>query len=163
MICIHVNPPSFELSLRHFGIAENLRPGDEHLRHLTVTSRFKKIRLFLAIKRETQPSFTSARSRTRPTFHTMMTRTRKPDVSESDVSSKKLNLQKKKTGSPEVTRVAVMPSQNVSTFQKRWGAVLQGEHRSSLRNLVGPHTDATQFLELHILCCHPFIQFEPIY
>ena len=29
-------------SLRHFGIAENLRPGDENLRHLTVTSRFKK-------------------------------------------------------------------------------------------------------------------------
>ena len=157
VICIHVNPPSFELSLRHFGIAENLRPGDEHLRHLTVTSRFKKIRLFLAIKRETQPSFTSARSRTRPTFHTMMTRTRKPDVSESDVSSKKLNLQKKKTGSPEVTRVAVMPSQNVSTFQKRWGRYCRG----SIDHLF--EIDATQFLELHILCCHPFIQFEPIY
>ena len=25
---IHVNPPSFVRSLRHFGIAENLRPGD---------------------------------------------------------------------------------------------------------------------------------------
>ena len=40
---IHVNPPSFVRSLRHFGIAENLRPGVENLRHLTVTSRFKKI------------------------------------------------------------------------------------------------------------------------
>ena len=39
---IHVNPPSFVRSLRHFGIAENLRPGDENLRHLTVTSRIKK-------------------------------------------------------------------------------------------------------------------------
>ena len=39
---IHVNPPSFVRSLRHFDIAENLRPGDENLRHLTVTSRFKK-------------------------------------------------------------------------------------------------------------------------
>ena len=38
--CIHVNPPSFVRSLRHFGIAENLRPGDENLRHLTVKSRF---------------------------------------------------------------------------------------------------------------------------
>ena len=37
---IHVNPPSFVRSLRHFGIAENLRPGDENLRHLTVTSIF---------------------------------------------------------------------------------------------------------------------------
>ena len=35
---IHVNPPSFVRRLRHFGIAENLRPGDENLRHLTVTS-----------------------------------------------------------------------------------------------------------------------------
>ena len=35
---IHVNPPSFVRSLRHFGIAENLRPGHENLRHLTVTS-----------------------------------------------------------------------------------------------------------------------------
>ena len=39
---IHVNPPSFVRSLRHFDIAENLRLGDENLRHLTVTSRFKK-------------------------------------------------------------------------------------------------------------------------
>ena len=39
---IHVNPPSFVRSLRHFCIAENLRPGDENLRHLTVTPRFKK-------------------------------------------------------------------------------------------------------------------------
>ena len=39
---IHVNPPSFVRSLRHFDIAENLRPGDENLRHLAVTSRFKK-------------------------------------------------------------------------------------------------------------------------
>ena len=38
---IHVNPPSFVRSLRHFGIAENLRPGDENLRHLTVTSKLK--------------------------------------------------------------------------------------------------------------------------
>ena len=37
--CIHVNPPSFVRRLRHFGIAENLRPGDANLRHLTVTSR----------------------------------------------------------------------------------------------------------------------------
>ena len=49
---IHVNPPSFVRSLRHFGIAENLRPGDENLRHLTVTSRFKKWRIFLAINSE---------------------------------------------------------------------------------------------------------------
>ena len=81
-----------------------------------------------------------------------MTRTRKPDVSETDVSSKKMNIQKKKTGSPEVSKVAVMPSQNVSTFQKRWVAVRGGE---SLRNLVGPHTDATQFLELHTTMLSP--------
>ena len=36
--CIHVNPPSFVRSLRHFGMDENLRPGDENLRHLTITS-----------------------------------------------------------------------------------------------------------------------------
>ena len=39
---MHVNPPSFVRSLRHFGIAENLRPGDENLRHLTLTPRIKK-------------------------------------------------------------------------------------------------------------------------
>ena len=49
---IHVNPPSFVRSLRHFGIAENLRPGDENLRHLTVTSIFKKMCIFLAINSE---------------------------------------------------------------------------------------------------------------
>ena len=38
-------------------------------------------------------SFTSARSR--PTFHTVMPRTRKPDISETDVSSKKINIQNK--------------------------------------------------------------------
>ena len=38
LVGIHVNPPSFVRRLRHFGIAENLRPGDENLRHLTVTS-----------------------------------------------------------------------------------------------------------------------------
>ena len=43
---IHVNPPSFVRSLRHFGMAQNLRPGDENLRHLTVTSIFKKMRMF---------------------------------------------------------------------------------------------------------------------
>ena len=42
-IYIHVNPPSFVRSLRHFGIAENLRPGDENLRHLTFTSILKKL------------------------------------------------------------------------------------------------------------------------
>ena len=51
--CIHVNPPSFVRSLRHFGIAENLRPGDEkNLRHLTVTSIFKKMRIFFAIRNQ---------------------------------------------------------------------------------------------------------------
>ena len=30
-------------TLRHFGIAENLRPGDQNLRHLKVTSRLKRI------------------------------------------------------------------------------------------------------------------------
>ena len=51
-LACHVNPPSFVRSLRHFGIAENLRPGDENLRHLTATSRFKKLRVFLAINNE---------------------------------------------------------------------------------------------------------------
>ena len=49
---IHVNPPSLVRSLRHFGIAENLRPRDENLRHLTVTSTFKKIAYLLAIDSE---------------------------------------------------------------------------------------------------------------
>ena len=35
---IHVNPPSF---VRHFNFAENLRHGDENLRHLTVTAEKK--------------------------------------------------------------------------------------------------------------------------
>ena len=43
IIRIHVNPPSFVRSLRHFGIAENLRPGDENLRHLTVPSRIQNV------------------------------------------------------------------------------------------------------------------------
>ena len=54
---IHVNPPSFVRSLRHFDIAENLRPGDENLRYLTVTSRLKKLHIFLAINSEAQPNF----------------------------------------------------------------------------------------------------------
>ena len=57
VICIHVNPPSFVRSLRHFDIAENLRPGDENLRHLTVTSRFKKTVYFWQAKVKTQPNF----------------------------------------------------------------------------------------------------------
>ena len=57
MNLIHVNPPSFVRSLRHFGIAENLRPGDEHLRHLAVTSRLKKLRIFLAINSENSTPF----------------------------------------------------------------------------------------------------------
>ena len=52
VIFIHVNPPSFVRSLRHFGIAENLRPRDENLRRLTAISRFKKLRIFLAINSE---------------------------------------------------------------------------------------------------------------
>ena len=54
LVYIHVNPPSFVRSLRHFGIAENLRPGDENLRHLTVDSRFITLRrpIFLAINSE---------------------------------------------------------------------------------------------------------------
>ena len=107
MVCIiHVNPPSLVRSLRHFGIAENLRPGDENLRHLTVTSRFKIIAsnfhafsTFCFSQRSMvgeiiRVSFTR-RARSRPTFHAMMTRTRKPDISETDVSSKKMNIQKK--------------------------------------------------------------------
>ena len=54
---IHVNPPSFVRSLRHFDIAENLRPGDENLRHLTVTSRFKKLVYFWQSEVKTQPHF----------------------------------------------------------------------------------------------------------
>ena len=50
--CIHVNPPSLVRILRHFSIAENLSPGDENLRHLTVTRRFKKLHIFLAINSE---------------------------------------------------------------------------------------------------------------
>ena len=34
-------------TLSHFGIAENLRPGDENLRHLTVSSKFKNQIVFL--------------------------------------------------------------------------------------------------------------------
>ena len=53
----------FVRSLRHFGIAENLRPGDENLRHLTVTSRFKKKSVyFWQSKVITQPSFMRASS-----------------------------------------------------------------------------------------------------
>ena len=46
---IHVNPPSFVQSLRHFRIVENLHPGDENLRHLMVTWIFKKCVYFVAI------------------------------------------------------------------------------------------------------------------
>ena len=50
---IHVNPPSFVRSLRHFGIAENLRPGDENLRYL----RFKKWYYVWQPIVRTQPNF----------------------------------------------------------------------------------------------------------
>ena len=110
--CVHVNPPSLVRSdsLRHFGIAENLRPGDENLRHLTVTSRFKIIASFVQSIVKTQPNFHAfstfcfsqrsmvgeiIRVSSRPTFHAVVTRTRKHDISETDVSSKKMNIQKK--------------------------------------------------------------------
>ena len=53
---IHVNPPSLVRSLRQFGFAENLPPAVENLRHLTVTSGFKKLHikiLYLAINNAT--------------------------------------------------------------------------------------------------------------
>ena len=40
-------------------------------------------------------SYIFTRARSRPTFHTMMTRTRKVAISETDVSSKKMKIQKK--------------------------------------------------------------------
>ena len=97
MSSFFVNPPSFVRSLRHFGIAENLRPGDENLRQLTVTSRFKKCVYFWQSIVKTQPNFCACstfcfsagaqrskvgeimartrdysftRARSRPTFHT---------------------------------------------------------------------------------------------
>ena len=54
---LHVNPPSFVQSLRHFAIAENLRPGNENLRHLTVTSRLKNCTYFCQTIVKTQPNF----------------------------------------------------------------------------------------------------------
>ena len=65
--CIHVNPPSFVRSLRHFGIVENLRPGDENLRHLTVTSIFegKKVNILAITTKKvvkTQPNCLAAAS-----------------------------------------------------------------------------------------------------
>ena len=40
-------------------------------------------------------SYSFTRARSRPTFHNMMTRTSKPDVYETDVSPKKMTIQKK--------------------------------------------------------------------
>ena len=59
MNSIHVNPPSFVRRLRHFNFAENLRHGDENLRHLTVTARKKNYVQFfiLHIKNGTNFSF----------------------------------------------------------------------------------------------------------
>ena len=62
-------------------------------------------------------SYTFTRARSRPTFHNMMTPTSKSDDSETDVSQKKMKIQKKPhivisqnwTRSSEVTRVAVVP------------------------------------------------------
>ena len=39
-------------------------------------------------------------------------------------------------------------------FSETMGAVLQGS-RASLRNIVGRHTDATQFIELHNIMLLP--------
>ena len=85
-IGLHVNPPSLVRSLRHFGIAENLRPRDKNLRNLTVTSRLKKIAYLVAINCEKQTNFHAFATfclhilqfyaRSFPTyFHTMKTRT----------------------------------------------------------------------------------------
>ena len=71
----------------------------------------------------------------RPTFPTIMTRTWTLGISETDVSSKKMNILNKPhryltnwTRSPYVLRVAVMPWQLCVDFSEVMGAVLQGEH-----------------------------------
>ena len=56
---MHVNPPSFVRRLRHINFAENLRHGDENLRHLTVIAEKKFTYNFfiLNIKNGTNFSF----------------------------------------------------------------------------------------------------------
>ena len=76
----------------------------------------------------------------------MMTRISKPDVSETDVSPKKMNIQKKPhryfakpdkiARSYKGGRYGLCHDNPVSTFHKRWVAVLQGEHPIEI---VGRH------------------------
>ena len=67
-------------------------------------------------------SYSFTRARSRPTFQNMMTPASKTDVSETDVSPKKMKIQKKPHGyltqsDKIVRRVAVMPCRPVSAFR----------------------------------------------
>ena len=96
-------------------------------------------------------SYSFTRARSRPTFHNTMTRKSKPDVSESDVSPKKMKIQKKPhrylTKPDKIVR-----SYNgghyaltaVSTFQNRWVVLLHVEHPFEIV-YVGRHEDLCTF------------------
>ena len=102
-------------------------------------SRVSEIIIRLArTTRDVLDSLTSVRSRL--TFHNMMTRTSKPDVSETDVSPKKMKIQKKPHGysrSPEVTRVCRYA---LTAMCRLFRSVIMGggiAGGASLRNHVG--------------------------
>ena len=78
-------------------------------------------------------SYSFTRARFRPTFQNTMTRKSKRDVSETDVSPKKMKIQKKPhryLTKPDkiVSSYKGGPDSSVSTFQNRWVVVLQVEH-----------------------------------
>ena len=78
-------------------------------------------------------SYSFTRARSRPTFQNTMTRKSKPDVSATDVSPKKMTIQKKPhrylTKPDKIVRsYKGGPGSSVLTFQNRWLVVLQVEH-----------------------------------
>ena len=91
-----------------------------------------------------------------------MTRTCKPYVSETDVFSKKMKIQK------NLHRYLTKPDKIARSYKGgRYALTAQcGLFRNdgwrycrgsgaSLRNVVGRHTDATQFIELHTIMLQP--------
>ena len=94
-------------------------------------------------------SFTTTRSR--PTFQNTMTRKSKPDVSETDVSPKKIQIQKKPhrylTKPDTIVRsYKGGPDSFVSTFQNRWLVVLQVEEEEE--TLFDPKSANVQCITL---------------
>ena len=96
-------------------------------------------------------SYSFTRARSRPTFHNMMTRASKPDVYETDVSPKKMKIQKK------THRYLTQPDKSNAASERTF---------SKGNNIIGKILSVilSQWLHFPIYPgCNSFIQLESIH